>query len=188
MGFEHVALSSALVPMVRAVPRGHTGSVDAYLTPCIRQYIDSFLDGFDDGLNDVKVSFMQSDGGLTPADNFSGYQAILSGPAGGVVGFALTTSAALCDDGDDGKTPIIGFDMGGTSTDVSRYDPRSGYEQVTETTTAGVTVQAPQLDITTVAAGGGSALTFDLERFTSGRRAWDLSRVRCATEKVAISP
>jgi len=168
MGFEHVALSSALVPMVRAVPRGHTGSVDAYLTPCIRQYIDSFLDGFDDGLSDVKVSFMQSDGGLTPADNFSGYQAILSGPAGGVVGFALTTSAALRDDRDNGKTPIIGFDMGGTSTDVSRYDPRSGYEQVTETTTAGVTVQAPQLDITTVAAGGGSALTFRSGTFYVG--------------------
>ncbi len=168
MGFEHVALSSALVPMVRAVPRGHTGSVDAYLTPCIRTYIDSFLDGFDEGLRDVKVSFMQSDGGLTPADSFSGYQAILSGPAGGVVGFALTTSAALRDDGDDGRTPIIGFDMGGTSTDVSRYDPRGGYEQVTETTTAGVTVQAPQLDITTVAAGGGSALTFRSGTFYVG--------------------
>jgi 5-oxoprolinase (ATP-hydrolysing) len=168
MGFQHVALSSALVPMVRAVPRGHTGSVDAYLTPCIRTYIDSFLDGFDEGLRDVKVSFMQSDGGLTPADNFSGYQAILSGPAGGVVGFALTTSAALRDDGDDGRTPIIGFDMGGTSTDVSRYDPRGGYEQVTETTTAGVTVQAPQLDITTVAAGGGSALTFRSGTFYVG--------------------
>ncbi len=168
MGFEHVALSSALVPMVRAVPRGHTGAVDAYLTPCIRTYIDSFLDGFDDGLSEVKVSFMQSDGGLTPADNFSGYQAILSGPAGGVVGFALTTSAALRDDGDDGRTPIIGFDMGGTSTDVSRYDPRGGYEQVTETTTAGVTVQAPQLDITTVAAGGGSALTFRSGTFYVG--------------------
>ena len=111
---------------------------------------------------------MQSDGGLTPADNFSGYQAILSGPAGGVVGFALTTSAALRDDGDDGRTPIIGFDMGGTSTDVSRYDPRGGYEQVTETTTAGVTVQAPQLDITTVAAGGGSALTFRSGTFYVG--------------------
>lgn len=168
MGFEHVALSSALVPMVRAVPRGHTGSVDAYLTPCIRKYIDSFLDGFDEGLRDVKVSFMQSDGGLTAADNFSGYQAILSGPAGGVVGFALTTSAALRDTGDNGRTPIIGFDMGGTSTDVSRYDPRAGYEQVTETTTAGVIVQAPQLDITTVAAGGGSALTFRSGTFYVG--------------------
>ena len=168
MGFEHVALSSALVPMVRVVPRGHTGAVDAYLTPCIRKYIESFLEGFDEGLRDVKVSFMQSDGGLTPAHNFSGYQAILSGPAGGVVGFALTTSAALRDTGDDGRTPIIGFDMGGTSTDVSRYDPRAGYEQVTETTTAGVTVQAPQLDITTVAAGGGSALTFRSGTFYVG--------------------
>ena len=148
MGFSHVSLSSALVPMVRAVPRGHTASVDAYLTPCIRTYLDTFLRGFDDGLNEPggpKVSFMQSDGGLTPAERFTGYKAILSGPAGGVVGYARTTRAET-------ESPVIGFDMGGTSTDVSRFD--GAYEQVTETETAGVTVQAPQLDVNTVAAGG----------------------------------
>jgi 5-oxoprolinase (ATP-hydrolysing) len=127
MGFERVSTSSELVPMVKIVPRGHTASVDAYLTPCIRTYLDAFLSGFDDGLKDVNVSFMQSDGGLTPAGSFSGYKAILSGPAGGVVGFARTTS------GEADGAPVIGFDMGGTSTDVSRHDGAStGFEQVTE--------------------------------------------------------
>lgn len=160
MGFEQVSLSSGLVPMVRAVPRGHTASVDAYLTPCIKEYLRIFLSGFDDGLDQVSVNFMQSDGGLTPADEFYGYKAILSGPAGGVVGYALTTYKAETD------LPVIGFDMGGTSTDVSRFEGR--YEQVTETETAGVIVQAPQLDITTVAAGGGSKLTFRSGTFRVG--------------------
>ena len=92
LGFEQVSLSSQLVPMVRAVPRGHTACVDAYLTPKTREYLRVFLSGFDEGLSGVKVSFMQSDGGLTPADRFTGYKAILSGPAGGVVGYAVTTS------------------------------------------------------------------------------------------------
>ena len=118
-----------------------------------------FSQGFDSGLDKVAVSFMQSDGGLTPAEKFSGYKAILSGPAGGVVGYALTTSAET-------TKPVIGFDMGGTSTDVSRYD--GAFEQVTETQTAGVTIQAPQLDITTVAAGGGSKLTFRSGTFRVG--------------------
>jgi 5-oxoprolinase (ATP-hydrolysing) len=148
-----------LVPMVRAVPRGHTASVDAYLTPCIKQYLELFLSGFDGGLDDVAVSFMQSDGGLTPAERFSGYKAILSGPAGGVVGYARTTSAET-------TRPVIGFDMGGTSTDVSRF--HGAYEQVTETETAGVAIQAPQLDITTVAAGGGSKLAFRSGTFRVG--------------------
>lgn len=141
-----------------------------------------FLSGFDDGLGDVAVSFMQSDGGLTPASRFSGYKAILSGPAGGVVGYALTTLEDETEtegDGDEAeinalgnkkrtakRAPVIGFDMGGTSTDVSRYHGR--FEQVTETQTAGVTIQAPQLDITTVAAGGGSALTFKSGTFRVG--------------------
>lgn len=122
--------------------------------------------GFDDGLDEVAVSFMQSDGGLTPAERFSGYQAILSGPAGGVVGYARTTSAET-------TRPCIGFDMGGTSTDVSRY--HGSYEQVTETETAGVTIQAPQLDITTVAAGGGSKLTFRSGTFRVG---WSCCRAQ----------
>lgn len=103
---------------------------------------------------------MQSDGGLTPVNQFSGFKAILSGPAAGVVGYALTSF-----DEEEGS-PIIGFDMGGTSTDVSRYAGR--YEHVFETTTAGVTIQAPQLDINTVAAGGGSRLFFRNGMFVVG--------------------
>ncbi|CAI5977428.1 unnamed protein product [Closterium sp. NIES-64] len=197
MGFNQVSASSDLVPMVRIVPRGHTACVDAYLTPAIRTYVGKFLAGFDSGLADVAVSFMRSDGGLTPAQAFTGYQAILSGPAGGVVGFARTTfefevremeglegllsdvsSSKENNQNDKEKTkddsigagtaaegvlrcrPVIGFDMGGTSTDVSRY-AGGAYEQVLETTTAGITIQAPQLDINTVAAGGGSRLFFE---------------------------
>ncbi|CAI5518429.1 unnamed protein product [Closterium sp. Naga37s-1] len=197
MGFNQVSASSDLVPMVRIVPRGHTACVDAYLTPAICTYVGKFLAGFDSGLADVAVSFMRSDGGLTPAQAFTGYQAILSGPAGGVVGFARTTfefevremeglegllsvvsSSKENNQDDKDKTkddsigagtaaegalrcrPVIGFDMGGTSTDVSRY-AGGAYEQVLETTTAGITIQAPQLDINTVAAGGGSRLFFE---------------------------
>ncbi|CAI5531542.1 unnamed protein product [Closterium sp. Naga37s-1] len=196
MGFKQVSASSDLVPMVRIVPRGHTACVDAYLTPAIRTYVGKFLAGFDSGLADVAVLFMRSDGGLTPAQAFTGYQAILSGPAGGVVGFARTTfefevremeglegllsdvSSSKENKNDQDKTkddsigagtaaegslrcrPVIGFDMGGTSTDVSRY-AGGAYEQVLETTTAGITIQAPQLDINTVAAGGGSRLFFE---------------------------
>ena len=89
IGFEQISLSSALTPMARAVPRGHTAAVDAYLTPKIKEYVKTFVEGFDEGLmRDVPVLFMQSDGGMTSADRFCGYKAILSGPAGGVVGYA----------------------------------------------------------------------------------------------------
>ncbi|KAM9573689.1 5-oxoprolinase isoform 1-T2 [Guaruba guarouba] len=152
LGFEHVSLSSAVAPMVRAVPRGFTACADAYLSPCIQRYLRGFRAGFLHQLQGVPVLFMRSDGGLTPMEKFSGASAILSGPAGGVVGYAMSTY-----EHDDG-TPIIGFDMGGTSTDVSRY--AGEYEHVFEATTAGVTIQAPQLDINTVAAGGGSRLFF----------------------------
>eukprot|EP00249_Psilotum_nudum_P017421 c26315_g1_i2 orf=81-3959(+) len=154
LGFKQVSLSSALVPMIRAVPRGLTATVDAYLTPVIKDYLQSFLSGFDEGLENVTVSFMQSDGGLTPGYRFSGHKGILSGPAGGVVGYAKTTF------GLETQQPLIGFDMGGTSTDVSRY--AGTYEQVLETQIAGAIIQAPQLDINTVAAGGGSKLKFQL--------------------------
>ncbi|KAF7725319.1 hypothetical protein EC973_009658 [Apophysomyces ossiformis] len=162
MGFSHVSLSHDVIPMIKIVPRGTSATADAYLTPCIRKYIRGFVDGFDDGFarGRTKLQFMQSDGGLVPVDKFSGFRAILSGPAGGVVGYALTTF-----DKEDG-TPVIGFDMGGTSTDVSRFDGH--YEHVFETTTAGVTIQAPQLDINTVAAGGGSMLFFKNGLFTVG--------------------
>lgn len=155
MGFQQVSLSSVVMPMVKMVPRGFTAAADAYLTPHIMRYIETFQAGFDSGLSHVPVYFMQSDGGLTSVADFSGHKAILSGPAGGYVGYAVTTRWG----GTAGsQLQMIGFDMGGTSTDVSRYAGR--YEHVFESTTAGVTIQAPQLDINTVAAGGGSRLFF----------------------------
>jgi len=172
IGFEHVSLSHELMPMIKLVPRATSACADAYLTPAIRKYIDGFQKGFEGGLGTEKVKreqgskgarceFMQSDGGLVDVDIFSGLRAILSGPAGGVVGYALTSYDP------NTKIPIIGFDMGGTSTDVSRYG--SGrYDHVFETTTAGVTIQSPQLDINTVAAGGGSRLFFRNGLFVVG--------------------
>lgn len=172
IGFEHVSLSSELMPMIKLVPRATSACADAYLTPAIRKYIAGFEAGFEGGLGSESVKkeegqkgarceFMQSDGGLVDVDIFSGLRAILSGPAGGVVGYALTSYDP------ETKTPVIGFDMGGTSTDVSRYG--SGrYDHVFETTTAGVTIQSPQLDINTVAAGGGSRLFFRNGLFVVG--------------------
>ncbi|XP_074644558.1 5-oxoprolinase-like [Tubulanus polymorphus] len=160
MGFSHVSLSSDVMPMVRIVPRGYTACADAYLTPCIKSYVGGFSSGFKNDLKDVKVLFMQSDGGLTPVQKFTGSRAILSGPAGGVIGYALTTYSQQT------NLPVIGFDMGGTSTDVSRY--AGHYEHVFETMTAGVAIQAPQLDINTVAAGGGSQLFFRSGLFVVG--------------------
>lgn len=172
VGFEHVSLSHELMPMIKLVPRATSACADAYLTPAIKKYIAGFQAGFEGGLGTDSVrkeagdkgarcEFMQSDGGLVDVGRFSGLRAILSGPAGGVVGYALTSYDP------NTKTPVIGFDMGGTSTDVSRYG--SGrYEHVFETTTAGVTIQSPQLDINTVAAGGGSRLFFRNGLFVVG--------------------
>ncbi|ORX55169.1 hypothetical protein DM01DRAFT_1321549 [Hesseltinella vesiculosa] len=160
IGFSHISLSHEIMPMIKMVPRGNSSTADAYLTPCIQTYIQGFVQGFDDGFTNgrTKLQFMQSDGGLVPVDRFSGFRAILSGPAGGVVGYALTSF--------DGESASLGFDMGGTSTDVSRFDGH--FEHVFETTTAGVTIQAPQLDINTVAAGGGSILSFRNGMFVVG--------------------
>ncbi|KAI6238728.1 hypothetical protein M3Y99_00654500 [Aphelenchoides fujianensis] len=160
LGFTNISLSSHVVPMIKAVPRGFTASADAYLTPIIQRYIHGFQQGFEGELKDVRLEFMQSDGGLCPVANFMGSKAILSGPAGGVVGVASTGY-----DPED-KQPCIGFDMGGTSTDVSRY--AGSFEHTIETITAGVTIQAPQLEIKTVAAGGGSRLFFDNGLFVVG--------------------
>ncbi|XP_020222765.1 5-oxoprolinase isoform X2 [Cajanus cajan] len=160
LGFRHVSISSALSPMVRAVPRGLTASVDAYLTPVIKEYLSGFISKFDEGIGKLNVLFMQSDGGLAPESTFSGHKAILSGPAGGVVGYSQTLFGLETD------KPLIGFDMGGTSTDVSRY--AGNYEQVLETQIAGSIIQAPQLDINTVAAGGGSKLKFQFGAFQVG--------------------
>ncbi|XP_028660115.1 5-oxoprolinase [Erpetoichthys calabaricus] len=160
IGFKHVSLSSQVMPMLRIVPRGYTACADAYLTPKIQEYLHSFQKGFKQGLEGVQVLFMQSDGGLTPMKKFIGSRATLSGPAGGVVGYAMTSYNQQT------KLPVIGFDMGGTSTDVSRYSGQ--YEHVFEATTAGITLQAPQLDINTVAAGGGSRLFFRSGMFVVG--------------------
>ncbi|KAF7307667.1 hypothetical protein MKEN_01126600 [Mycena kentingensis (nom. inval.)] len=165
VGFTHVSESAQLLPMIKMVPRGVSSTADAYLTPILRDYLDGFFGGFDEKLKDNKirsprVEFMGSDGGLLDLDTFSGLKSILSGPAGGVVGYALTSWD------EKKKQPVIGLDVGGTSTDVSRFSGR--YEVVYETTTAGVTIQSPQLDINTVAAGGGSCLTFQNGLFLAG--------------------
>ncbi|KAJ3717870.1 5-oxoprolinase [Lentinula raphanica] len=165
IGFEHVSESAQLLPMIKMVPRGVSSTADAYLTPILRDYLDGFFSGFDEKLKDgrlksPRVEFMGSDGGLVDYQWFSGLKSILSGPAGGVVGYALTSWD------EKRKRPIIGLDVGGTSTDVSRFDGR--YEVVYETTTAGVTIQSPQLDINTVASGGGSCLQFRNGLFVTG--------------------
>ncbi|PVV00368.1 hypothetical protein BB560_005254 [Smittium megazygosporum] len=155
IGYTHVTMSSQVMPMIKAVPRGHSASADGYLSPTILKYINGFVSGFDDGIKDpsrVRLEFMQSDGGLTPVNKFSGLRAVLSGPAAGVVGYGKTTFDPIS------RIPVIGLDIGGTSTDVSRYS--GNLEHVFETTTAGITILAPQLNINTVAAGGGSMLFF----------------------------
>ncbi|KAN0078480.1 Hydantoinase/oxoprolinase domain containing protein [Tylopilus felleus] len=165
IGFAQVSESSQLLPMIKVVPRGISSTADAYLTPILREYLDGFFKGFDAQLKDgriksPRVEFMGSDGGLLDLSSFSGLKSILSGPAGGVVGYTLTSWD------EKRRYPIIGIDVGGTSTDVSRFHGR--YEVVYETTTAGVTIQSPQLDINTVAAGGGSCLTFRNGLFLAG--------------------
>lgn len=172
IGFRHVSLSSRLMPMIKLVSRATSVCADAYLTPAIKKYIEGFQRGFEGGLGTESVKqepgdrgarceFMQSDGGLVDVEKFTGLKAILSGPAGGVVGYAITSYDP------ETKIPVIGFDMGGTSTDVSRYG-EGRYDHTFETTTAGVTIQSPQLDINTVAAGGGSMLFFKNGLFVVG--------------------
>ncbi|KAG8830784.1 hypothetical protein FRB91_006426 [Serendipita sp. 411] len=170
IGFTQISLSSQLLPMIKMLPRGVSSTADAYLTPILKEYLDGFFSGFDEELRGggkeahegrhARVEFMGSDGGLVDLNNFSGLKSILSGPAGGVVGYALTSWDESI------RTPIIGLDVGGTSTDVSRYAGR--YEVTYETTTAGISIQSPQLDINTVAAGGGSCLTFSNGLFKAG--------------------
>uniref|UniRef100_A0A8H7TWB5 Hydantoinase/oxoprolinase N-terminal domain-containing protein n=1 Tax=Bionectria ochroleuca TaxID=29856 RepID=A0A8H7TWB5_BIOOC len=139
LGFTHISASSSVdVKMIKMISRGSSASADAYLTPEIQRYVQTFAKGFGDGnLDGVRCEFMQSDGGLVSYKYFSGLKAILSGPTGGVVGHTRTSY--------DGKTPVVGFDMGGTSTDVSRYG--GSFEHVFETTTAGVAIQSPQLTL-----------------------------------------
>jgi 5-oxoprolinase (ATP-hydrolysing) len=155
LGFSQVSESHATSPLMKLVSRGDTTLVDAYLSPIIARYVDQVAGE----LGGVRVQFMQSNGGLTDARLFRGKDAILSGPAGGIVGMARTAQAA-------GFGQVIGFDMGGTSTDVSHY--AGEFERQYETQVAGVRMRAPMLSIHTVAAGGGSVLHFDGSRYRVG--------------------
>ncbi|MFE0553699.1 hydantoinase B/oxoprolinase family protein [Streptomyces pilosus] len=154
-GFPQISLSSEVSPLMKLVPRGDTAVVDAYLSPVLRRYVRHVADE----LENVRLMFMQSNGGLTEAGRFRGKDAILSGPAGGIVGMARMSQLA-------GFDRVIGFDMGGTSTDVSHF--AGEYERVFTTRLAGVRLRAPMLDIHTVAAGGGSVLHFDGSRYRVG--------------------
>jgi len=155
IGFPQVSLSSEVSPLMKLVPRGDTAVVDSYLSPVLRRYVRRVADEFEG----VRLMFMQSNGGLTEAGQFRGKDAILSGPAGGIVGMARMSQLA-------GFDRVIGFDMGGTSTDVSHF--AGEYERVFTTQIAGVRLRAPMLDIHTVAAGGGSVLHFDGSRYRVG--------------------
>ncbi|MCF6275448.1 MAG: 5-oxoprolinase, partial [Robiginitomaculum sp.] len=168
IGFTQVSTSHEASPLIKMISRGRTAVVDAYLSPILRSYIDRIADALangqegDQGSNQESASellFMQSSGGLADAAHFHGRNAVLSGPAGGVVGAVRTAEAA-------GFDKIIGFDMGGTSTDVCHY--AGSYERTQEAEVAGVKMRAPMLEIHTVAAGGGSVLDFDGARFLVG--------------------
>ncbi len=155
VGFTQVSASHESSPLMKFVSRGDTAVVDAYLSPILQRYVDQVAAQ----MPGVRLLFMQSSGGLTQASAFRGKDAILSGPAGGIVGMARTAELA-------GHKRVIGFDMGGTSTDVSHY--AGEYERVFETQVAGVRVRAPMMSIHTVAAGGGSILHFDGSRMRVG--------------------
>ncbi|MFJ2844677.1 hydantoinase B/oxoprolinase family protein [Streptomyces griseofuscus] len=154
-GFPQISLSSEVSPLMKLVPRGDTAVADAYLSPVLHRHVRQVADE----LRGVRLMFMQSNGGLTEAGQFRGKDAILSGPAGGIVGMARMSQRA-------GFDRVIGFDMGGTSTDVSHF--AGAYERVFDTQVAGVRLRAPMLDIHTVAAGGGSVLHFDGSRYRVG--------------------
>ncbi|MGN8021060.1 hydantoinase B/oxoprolinase family protein [Phyllobacterium sp. 22229] len=159
MGFTQVSVSHEVSPLIKLVGRGDTTVIDAYLSPVLRRYVAQVSAELDIARTGARVMFMMSSGGLTAADMFQGKDAILSGPAGGVVGLARTGEEA-------GFPNVIGFDMGGTSTDVAHFDGE--YERAFETEVAGVRVRAPMMLIHTVAAGGGSILHFDAGRFRVG--------------------
>jgi 5-oxoprolinase (ATP-hydrolysing) len=155
VGFPQVSVSHLTSPLMKLIGRGDTTVVDAYLSPILRRYVDQVAAE----LEGVRLLFMQSHGGLTDARRFAGKDSILSGPAGGIVGAVRTSLSA-------GFDKIIGFDMGGTSTDVSHY--AGEFEREFETLVAGVRMRAPMMSIHTVAAGGGSILHFDGARYRVG--------------------
>ncbi|WP_068279267.1 hydantoinase B/oxoprolinase family protein [Aldersonia kunmingensis] len=163
VGFSQVSCSAEVSPLMKLVPRGDTAVVDAYLSPVLRRYVAQVADELagtegSEG-NPVSLMFMQSNGGLAAAEHFRGKDAILSGPAGGIVGMVRMSELA-------GFDRVIGFDMGGTSTDVSHYAGQ--YERVFDAQVGGVRLRAPMMDIHTVAAGGGSLLHFDGSRYRVG--------------------
>jgi 5-oxoprolinase (ATP-hydrolysing) len=155
IGFTQVSVSHEVSPLMKFVSRGDTTVVDAYLSPILRRYVEQV----GAQMPGVRLFFMQSSGGLTEAHHFQGKDAILSGPAGGIVGMVRTAQAA-------GHRRLIGFDMGGTSTDVSHY--AGEFERAFDTQVAGVRMRAPMMSIHTVAAGGGSILAFDGARLRVG--------------------
>jgi 5-oxoprolinase (ATP-hydrolysing) len=160
IGFTQVSVSHEVSPLIKLVGRGDTTVVDAYLSPILRRYVEQVASELGaDGDDGAQLMFMQSSGGLTAARLFQGKDAILSGPAGGVVGAVETSRLA-------GFDRMVGFDMGGTSTDVSHYDGE--LERSFETEVAGVRMRAPMMSIHTVAAGGGSILHFENGRFRVG--------------------
>ena len=155
LGFTQISVSHEVSPLMKLVPRGDTTVVDAYLSPILRRYVEQVAQQ----MPGVRLFFMQSSGGLTEAQRFQGKDAILSGPAGGIVGMVRTAQAA-------GQEKVIGFDMGGTSTDVSHY--AGEFERAFDTEVAGVRMRAPMMSIHTVAAGGGSVIHFDGARLRVG--------------------
>jgi 5-oxoprolinase (ATP-hydrolysing) len=163
-GFEQVSISHRTSPLMKLVPRGDTTVVDAYLSPVLRRYVERVSGELSaQGRGSVPLYFMKSNGGLTLASGFQGKDAIGSGPAGGIVGMVSTALAA-------GFERVIGFDMGGTSTDVSHFSGKSlsDCERVFDTTVAGVRLRTPMLSLHTIAAGGGSVLHFDGQRCRVG--------------------
>jgi 5-oxoprolinase (ATP-hydrolysing) len=163
-GFTQISTSHHVSPMMKLVSRGDTTVVDAYLSPILRRYVEQVAAE----MPGVRLYFMQSSGGLADAHAFQGKDAILSGPAGGIVGMARTAELAADELGAAGRAGlrVIGFDMGGTSTDVSHY--AGEFERAFETQVAGVRMRAPMMSIHTVAAGGGSILSFDGARLRAG--------------------
>ena len=163
-GFTQISTSHQTSPLMKFVSRGDTTVVDAYLSPILRRYVDQVAAQ----MPGVPLLFMQSSGGLTDAHAFQGKDAILSGPAGGIVGMARTAELAHRHAGEGERSPVrvIGFDMGGTSTDVSHYAGQ--FEREFDTQVAGVRLRAPMMSIHTVAAGGGSILRFDGARLRVG--------------------
>jgi 5-oxoprolinase (ATP-hydrolysing) len=155
VGFTQVSVSHRVSPLMKLVPRGDTTVVDAYLSPILRRYCDKLADL----MPGVPIFFMQSSGGLTQSQRFHGKDAILSGPAGGIVGMVRTAQAR-------GHGKLIGFDMGGTSTDVSHF--AGEFERAFDTEVGGVRVRAPMMSIHSIAAGGGSIVRFDGARLRVG--------------------